>query len=165
MQLLIVRHAIAEEAEDWAPRPDEERPLTGRGEREMREVARGLRQLVPALGGLLTSPYTRALQTAEIVAAAYGLTPRVVPELASGRQPHEILRVLESLAGEDTAALVGHEPDLSELASLLLSGDSRSFIALKKGGACLLQLDAAQPGRAKLLWLLKPAQLRLLGAD
>jgi len=166
MQLLIVRHGIAAEQEDWAPRPDEERPLTERGELRMQEGARGLRQLVPEVRAVLTSPLKRAVQTADIVAAAYDLSPRVVPELAAGRDPHDILSVLESMAGPDTVALVGHEPDLSTLVGLLLSGEARSLVSLGKGGACLLELDErAEPGRATLLWLLRPGQLRSLGTS
>jgi phosphohistidine phosphatase len=164
MRLLIVRHGIAAEQEDWAPRADEERPLTERGKLRMQEGARGLRQLVPEVRAVLTSPLQRALQTADILGAVYDLSPRVVPELAAGRDPNEILPVLESLAGPDTVALVGHEPDLSTLVGLLVSGESRSFVSLKKGGACLLELDErARPGRATLMWLLTPGQLRSLG--
>jgi phosphohistidine phosphatase len=164
MQLLIVRHGIAAEQEDWAPRPDEERPLTERGELRMRDAARGLRQLVSEVRAVLTSPLKRALQTADIVAPVYGLSPRTVPELAAGCDPHDILPVLESLPGRDTVALVGHEPDLSTLVGLLLSGESRSIVSLGKGGACLLQLgEHVEPGRATLLWLLTPSQLRSAG--
>jgi len=130
----------------------------------MREGARGLRRLVPELNAVFTSPFRRSLQTAATVAAVYDLSPRVVPELAAGRDPHQVLAVLETLADTDIVALVGHEPYLSELASLLLSGHARSFVSLKKGAACLLELDApARPGHASLLWLLTPKQLRATG--
>src|SRR5690349_1646647 len=74
MRIVVVRHAIAVAPEEFvsADRPDEARPLTAKGRRRMRRAARGLHRLVPTLDLLAASPYRRAQETAEIVAAAYG---------------------------------------------------------------------------------------------
>src|SRR5436190_1246413 len=71
MQLLIVRHGIAEERETWAPRNDDLRPLTEEGKKKMKEAAKGLHALVPKLEVLASSPLTRAVQTATILAKEY----------------------------------------------------------------------------------------------
>ena len=73
MQVLVVRHAIAEQREEFAPtgKDDSQRPLTHDGRRKMRRGAVGLRAVVPAIDVLATSPLLRAVQTAEILAAVY----------------------------------------------------------------------------------------------
>ncbi|HEX7242015.1 MAG TPA: histidine phosphatase family protein, partial [Longimicrobiaceae bacterium] len=90
MQLLVVRHAIAEDREEFARTgaDDSLRPLTPEGRRRMRRAARGLRRLVPRLGLLASSPLTRAAQTAQILAEAYGGTETATfPELEPGSHP------------------------------------------------------------------------------
>src|SRR5881392_380489 len=87
MRLLVVRHAIAEDREAFARshKDDADRPLTSEGRRKMERAALGLKVLVPELDVLAASPYKRALDTAEIIAASYrGLTVERVPELAPG---------------------------------------------------------------------------------
>lgn len=168
MQLLVVRHAIAEDREEFARTGQEDafRPLTSRGRRRMRRAARGLHTLVPRLGVLASSPLTRAFQTAEILAEEYGgVEIETFTECSPGMHPSMLLDRLRSLGPvDDPVAVVGHEPDLGELASWLLSGRSRSFVTLKKGAACLLEFDGLpEPERGTLLWSLAPAHLRGLG--
>ncbi|HKG91110.1 MAG TPA: histidine phosphatase family protein [Gemmatimonadaceae bacterium] len=175
MQLLVVRHAIAEDREEFARggRDDSLRPLTREGRRKMRRAARGLRRVVPSIDVLATSPYARAEQTAWIVADAYGGRPEPlrVGELVPDAKPAAFVRWLRSLgpsvrAGDRTVAVVGHEPHLGELVTWLLAARGPSLIELKKGGACLLRLDDAAPGAgsATLRWALAPSHLRRLGA-
>jgi phosphohistidine phosphatase len=191
MRLLIIRHAVAEDREDFAKsgREDGERPLTRSGQRKMQRGARGLRRMVPDIDVLATSPLARAAQTAEILADAYGdVTPVTIDELAPEGRYADFLRWLRAQAGgndaaddngdagdqgsggdgragpPDLVAAVGHEPHLGGLVSLLLTGQSAPIVELKKGSACLLDLgDQPTAGRAKLLWSLTPAQLRRLG--
>jgi phosphohistidine phosphatase len=164
VHLLVIRHGIAEERPVWARtgRPDEERPLTARGRRLMRRNVRGLARLVsPDL--VASSPLVRAIQTAEIVAAAFGgLELTAVAALAPGGPPASVAAWIEHVRVSGTIALVGHEPDLGELTSWCLAGRG-AFVALRKGGACLLELARPAPGTAKLLWSLTPRQLRRLG--
>jgi phosphohistidine phosphatase len=164
MNLLIVRHAIAQDPADYArEHPDDAgRPLTPEGMKKMKRAARGLRSLVPDLDLLATSPLTRARETADILAAVYRpITPVIAPILAPGQPVGDLGRWLEGARRHDSIAIVGHEPGLSRAASWLLAGGERSFLELKKGAACLLAIpDAVGAGCATLLWALTPAQLR-----
>jgi phosphohistidine phosphatase len=166
MELLVVRHAIAEDREAFARtgRPDEERPLTDAGRKKFEKGARGLLSLVPAIDLLASSPLVRAEQTAGILTGAYGrMTTMRVEELAPASRPAELLPWLQAQRGRSTVAVVGHEPHLSALVEHLLVGKSTGFLALKKGGACLLSFARAPAaGGAELRWLLTAGQLRQL---
>lgn len=169
MKLLVIRHAIAEDREEFARtgQDDELRPLTAEGRRMMKQGARGLRELVKTVDVLATSPLVRAAKTAQIVAAAYG-GPRAqdVEQLKPEAPPESLLKWLGKHADASVVAVVGHEPHLGTFVSWLLTGRQRSFVELKKGGACLLELDVAmKQGRARMSWLLTPAQLRGLRGD
>jgi phosphohistidine phosphatase len=166
MQLLLIRHAIAEEPEIFAlsGRPDAERPLTEFGRRRMLKNVRGLRRVVPVIDLLVSSPYVRARETATIVSAALGIPEAPNSDLLTpARHPSEFLAWLGQQGENLVLAAVGHEPHLGRLASWLLSGQEESFVVLKKGGACFLDLgEAPAAGRATLLWLLAPAHLRAM---
>jgi len=127
--------------------------------------ARGLRTVVPSLGVLATSPYARAAETAAIVARQYGnIRCERVSVLAPGALREDFLEWLRSHGRSvETIAIVGHEPDLSELVAWLVTGKPVPFFAFKKGGAAYLDLETpVHPGRAVLRWLLAPAVLRSL---
>jgi phosphohistidine phosphatase len=166
MDLLVIRHAIAGDREEWAKtgRPDGERPLTEEGLERMRRHARALQRLVPKLDLLATSPLARAVQTAEVVRAAYDDLDVVdAPPLAHGGALDEV-RAWLAARPESRIAIVGHEPDLGQLVGWFLLGDPRAGIALKKGGACLLRFAGLpEPGAAELKWFLPPKVLRRLG--
>ena len=163
-QLLVVRHAIAQDAAEYAREhhDDAGRPLTPEGKKKMKRVALGLRTLVPDLQLLATSPLTRAVQTAEILAAAYdGVKPVVVPTLAPAQSAADVTRWLAGERRHENVAIVGHEPGLSRTVSWLLAGSERSFVEIKKGAALLLAFpDAVEAAVATLLWALTPSQLR-----
>ncbi len=166
MELLVVRHAIAEDAEAFAGtgRGDAERPLTDAGRRRFEKGARGLHRLIEPIDLLATSTLARAVETGELLARACGIS-RVerLRELAPDGAPIALLPWLRRHGKRSTVAVVGHEPQLSRLVELLLAGREAGFIALGKGGACLLELgEAPEPGHAELRWLLTPAQLRRL---
>jgi phosphohistidine phosphatase len=166
MKLLLIRHAIAEEPEDFARtgKDDRQRPLTDEGRKKMKQNAKGLREQVPAIDLLATSPLTRAAQTAAILDSVYGgLSEVEIEELAPEASPTELLRWLRKQKGE-TIAAVGHEPSLSLILSWLLTGTERRLFSFRKGGACLLEFaDEPAAGTATLLWALTPGQLRDLG--
>jgi phosphohistidine phosphatase len=165
MRLLLIRHAIAEERQDFARtgKDDRLRPLTDEGRKRMKQAARGLRTLVPDIDLLATSPLTRAAQTAAIVDSVYGGLDEVeIEELSPETTPEEFLRWLR-LQKADLVAAVGHEPSISQILSWLLTGTDRRIHVFRKGGACLLELpDEPAGGTATLLWALTPAQLRTL---
>jgi len=164
LQLLIVRHAIAEEREEAARLglPDAERPLTKKGIKRMKAIAAGIARQIPTPSCILTSPLLRAQQTAELLAAVFPETTitreqRLVP----GASLDQLIMHLNKQIKEGTGVLVGHEPDLSSLISLLLFGEESAAIQLKKGGAALLDFPRHIASReATLLWLMTPRQLR-----
>ena len=164
-RLLVVRHAIAEERVEFARtgKSDFYRPLTERGRERMMRSAAGLRSIVPELDVLASSPLTRALETADVLAEEYGDMPiEQVESLGSG-DSHRFLRWLQDTVRPGTTAIVGHEPMLGEWTSWLLSGGMSDFVLFKKGAACLLEFPSVvRPGGAYLAWALAPAQLRRL---
>ncbi len=166
MQLLVIRHAIAVTREAFASldTDDARRPLTYEGRRRMMAGAKGLRDLVPSLDVLASSPYVRAHQTAVIVAERYDEVPIVTTSaLEPDTTPDSFLTWLHSIEG-DVVAIVGHEPHLGMLVTWLLTGLEDSRLPLKKGGACLLDLAASpRKGEARLRWALTPSQLRSVG--
>ncbi len=165
MILYILRHAQAED--EAAPGGDEARQLTPRGRSRMRSAAAGLRRMDVKLDGIVTSPLARAAQTADIVAAAYANDPppQVLPALSTGVAAADVVAALASFTRYDNLMIVGHEPQLSALVSLLLSGSTDTVrLRFKKGGCVALELlDRFQRGRAELLWMLTQRQLRKLG--
>jgi phosphohistidine phosphatase len=164
MALLVIRHAVAMERELWAPsgQPDEERPLTEDGRKEMKGVVRQLRRIVPEIDVLATSPLVRARQTAEIVAKAYGeMDITTVDALSPGGSRPTILEWMRAHA-EQRMAVVGHAPDLDQLVAWLVTGKPKPFLALRKGGTCLLSLSThdVTPGHVELRWLISPKLIR-----
>ena len=165
MNLLIVRHAIAEDREEFAQtgKDDSLRPLTDKGDRRMRRAAAGIKTCLPDVDVVATSPFARAVQTAAIVANVYGLTPIESHVLVPAAEPQEFTDWLEERDQEETLVAVGHEPHLGSLVSWLLAGGNADFFGLKKGGACLLSWLQGER-RALLQWSLTPRQLRRIGS-
>jgi len=163
MRLLLIRHAIAEEREDFARtgKDDSLRPLTDDGRKKMKQAARGLRGMVPDIDLLATSPLTRAAQTGAIVDSVYGGLHEVeIDELSPDAKAVDFLRWLRRQK-HDTIAAVGHDPSISLILSWLLTGGERRTFAFRKGGAALLELTGKiAPATATLVWALTPAQLR-----
>jgi phosphohistidine phosphatase len=164
MRLLIIRHAIAEDRDAFASsgRDDSERPLTDEGRDKMRRVAAGFRRAVPQIDLLAASPYTRAMQTAELVAEAYGIDDiEKVDALVPDAPLQRFLVWLERRSTAEVVAIVGHEPHLGELVTWLMSGLRESRVEMKKGGAALLEFEG-QPGAGEgvLEWLMTAGQLR-----
>jgi phosphohistidine phosphatase len=153
MRVTLIRHG---EAGDDAPR-DELRSLTLRGRASVARVARTLRRRGGDFSLIVSSPLARALQTAEIVAASVGYDGRVLVSeaLVPEGRASQAVALLSSLAGEQSVALVAHEPILSSLAGALL-GHGR-FPALRKAEAVRFRLadEAGKP--AELRWRIDPA--------
>ncbi|HEX7981388.1 MAG TPA: phosphohistidine phosphatase SixA [Gemmatimonadaceae bacterium] len=162
MQLVVIRHAIAQEREEFAPtgRDDSLRPLTDRGKAKMKRAAAGLRELVPEINVLAASPFTRAQQTARIVADEYdGLRVLTTSSLEPDSELDEFAEWLRSRRG-DVVAVVGHEPHLGTLVTWLMTGIEESRVPLRKGAACLLEFPAKPArGTARLHWALTASQL------
>lgn len=165
MDCLLVRHGIAVEAEQWDG-SDENRPLTEKGKKRVRQAAAGLAALGCKPTRLCSSPMVRAYDTARLLRAAVCPTLKVEmrDELAAGASPEQVIAWLRSLPAESTVVCVGHEPLLGGVAGALLFGKPITGLALKKAGAALIHLpDGPKPGQGVLRWWLQPMQLRTLG--
>jgi phosphohistidine phosphatase len=167
MELLVIRHAIAEDRDEFAEsgKSDDERPLTDAGRRKMKKTARGLREVVGSIDHLATSPLVRAVQTAEIISDELDVAPaEVVPDLAPDARPEDFVRWLATHSDKGVVAIVGHEPHLSSLVSWLITGSGGSRLDMRKGGACLVSFDGEPgAGTGTLSWLMPPRVLRQLG--
>ncbi|OQW33577.1 MAG: hypothetical protein A4E19_04115 [Nitrospira sp. SG-bin1] len=165
MDCILVRHGIAMEPEEWEG-TEENRPLTEKGKRRVRQAAEGLAALDCKPTHLLTSPFVRAYDTARLLRVA--LCPMVKvetrEELAVGAKPDQLVSVLHTLPSDAVVVCVGHEPQLGEAASLLLCGKVLSNFPLKKAGAaCIAGENTMKPGQGHLRWWLQPIQLRTMG--
>lgn len=167
MKLLIVRHADAGDRDEFAKtgKSDDQRPLSEKGRDQVKNGVAGLKKLVPSVDLIVTSPYVRAVQTAEGVREIYGKVPQeetgtLEPEVA----PAEFEAWLKSQRDYEVVVAVGHEPHLSTLATWFIAGVEDSRIDMKKGGACLLVFDGrAKKGAGTLRWLMGPKELAAVG--
>jgi phosphohistidine phosphatase len=164
MELYVLRHGVAEPRESGKYPEDRNRPLTPAGMKKMKEIAAGMKNMGVEFDLILSSPYLRARQTAEIVAKEYK-EPRklkISDNLEPGRSFGEIAAELqENFTTNRSMIIVGHEPFLSAVISALLSGADTIAMNLKKGGLCKLRMESmSHPMRATLEWLLTPKQLR-----
>jgi len=165
MNLYFLRHGIALPKDDPKIQSDEERPLTRKGAKRMRKVAKGFRALEIDFDRILSSPLPRARQTADIVADKLDLETRLedLQELAPQTSVQELISRLAAYREAENLLLVGHEPLLSETASFLLTQEKAVRMQLKKGGLCCIEVESFEAGSAAVLqWILTPKHLRLL---
>ena len=164
LDVYLVRHAFAAHADPTRWPDDATRPLTDEGVARFRVAARGLRRLVPAVDSVLSSGYARAWQTAELLRDDAGWPePEECPALEAGLTASAALDVLQS-SNAHSIALVGHEPYLSRLASLLCTGSEDALeLEMKKGAvAALAFAGPVEPAHASLRWTVSPKILRKL---
>lgn len=163
MNLFILRHAIAMEPQDWK-KAESDRPLTKEGIRKMKKAAKGLRRLDLHVDWVITSPFRRAYDTAQIAAKELGLLKRVKVSkmLAPDGDPKMLVRHLgRDYHAWENLMIVGHEPYLSQLAGVLAGGESGVALDLRKGGLLKLAVGSFTYGRcATLEWLLTPKLLK-----
>jgi phosphohistidine phosphatase len=165
-RIYIVRHAIAEEQS--ASGRDEDRALTAEGRKKMKRAARGLVALDAVPTRIVSSPLVRARQTAEVLVEAFpGIGIELSDALAPGVDERALTRLLNGRYAGETVALVGHEPDLSELLAYWLTGSRHAFeTRFKKGAVACLAVDDLPPtGKALLEWLMTAAQLGAVGTS
>jgi len=148
MKLCFLRHGEA----DWPnwTKPDNERPLTERGRKEMKRVAKFLERLKLVPDVILTSPLPRASQTAEIIGRRLGIELQTEPALAHGFNVERLRRLLAERDAE-SVMIVGHEPEFSEVIGKLTGGK----IKISKAGVALLDIDRSCTS-GTLLWLFPP---------
>lgn len=163
MQLFVIRHAIAEDAEPG--QDDAARALTADGVRKFKRTVQGVRELGWSFSRVLTSPWTRAVETAKLLAPVTD-GPTISTELLCDKPRPELFALIaETSTPEEGAAtaVVGHEPWLSELVAWLAFGDPRhsGALELKKGGVVWLE-GTAVPGGMAVRAILPPKVLRAL---
>jgi phosphohistidine phosphatase len=122
----LLRHG---DAEDGGGKPDAERDLTQKGERQSRDAGKALKALGVELDVCLTSPKVRARRTAELACQALGTQVEEDDRLAGGD-----FDPLELAAGRGEVMLVGHEPDFSQAVALATG----SRVKMKKGGVAAI---------------------------
>lgn len=167
MNLYIIRHAIAVDEGTPEYEQDSERPLTDKGRKKMRQIARSLRNLGVEFDLILSSPYVRARETAEILADVFKMKKKIAfsESLIPMADPELLIPEFNEKYSVDSLALVGHEPHLSALIGILTTENTKLDITLKKGGVCYLEADDLHHDdhRATLEWLLTPGILMEIG--
>ena len=159
VNLYLVRHGIAAEREEYTE--DALRPLTSEGKRKTKQVAQQLFDLGLRFDLILTSPLVRARQTADIL-KAIGLSTQLEEsiDLTPEGKIHSWLSWLEEWQnnGGTNLALVGHEPNLGEWTEILVWGEAKGNLLVKKAGVIGVQLpeNGSPVGRSLLFWLTPP---------
>lgn len=153
MRLYFLRHGLAGDSTTWAG-ADEQRPLTPEGVARMQASARTISTLELELDEIVTSPYVRARQTADIVAAQLGLPVTPHPSMVPGFNFPALERLLNTRLQAGALLLVGHEDDFSQLIGRLIGGGR---VVMKKGSLARVDLLQLQPPAGILNWLLPPA--------
>ena len=164
MLLYLVRHGIAVDREDPNCPPDTERPLTPRGMKKSHAAALGIRAMKVKPDAVLTSPWLRAMQTAEIFSEVIGFSSKKIirtDALKGTSTPAELLRELSKMKVKEVMCF-GHEPHLHLVIGQILHTSAR-ITELKKAGVACLELERISPPQGQLLALYPPSTLRLLG--
>ena len=164
MQLYLIRHGIAVDREDPNCPPDTERPLTPKGIKKTRDAALGLRALDVEPNAVLTSPWLRGVQTAEIFCETIGYPSKKIirtDALKGTSAPSDLLRELQSMKAK-VVFCFGHEPHLHLVIGHVLHSSAK-ITELKKAGLALLELERISPPQGRLLALYPASTLRALG--
>jgi phosphohistidine phosphatase len=160
--IYLVRHGIATDAESG--QSDADRALTADGRRKMREIGAGLKAAGIAPAVILASPLRRTRETAEVLHAVLEapLGIELCTPLAPGHAPGDVIAELRPYDDRDEVMLVGHQPDMGELASYLLTGSTHQVpLPFKKGAVAAITVGALSAHtRGELQWFLTPKQLR-----
>jgi phosphohistidine phosphatase len=151
-QLWLLRHG---EAVPHDSKPDEERELTARGERQAIAAGEGLARLGVEFAACYTSPLVRALDTARLACRALNIEPVQESSLGNGFSRDDALALLHAHADDERVLVVGHEPSFSQVVFDLTGGR----IDFKKGGVAAVKVES---GGGELLLLLRPRELESL---
>lgn len=165
MQLYIVRHGIAIDREDPQCPPDPERFLTEEGIEKTKQVARGVAEVAAVPDLMLSSPYVRALQTAELFAKALEYPKEKIGKtdfLLPGAESLQLFRELSRDKDSSVVFVFGHAPHLDDLIATALNS-KHHITSLKKAGVALLELKRLVPPGGELIWLSTPKILRKAG--
>ena len=152
MQLIIVRHGPARTPLQDG-QLDDARKLTKKGRKQTKAAMKGLVGLAPGLQRVVTSPLPRAAETAELLAKAARAQVAVDERLIPGGAVDELIEEIKEQGDTAVIALVGHDPQVSDLVVSLSTGQKiarRQFVGLDKAGAAGLRY---QDGRWTIEWL------------
>jgi phosphohistidine phosphatase len=162
MKLFLVRHADAIDYETESVQTDEHRYVTPGGRQTARKVFKKLREEFGNLDVIFTSPLTRAVQTAEILASGIKFTNdiEIAKELIVSATSSKILQLLKRNSTLHTIAFVGHEPTMSILITSI--SDNKQFnIPFAKAGVCLIDFDLNKE-EGKFRWYFDPANFSFI---
>jgi phosphohistidine phosphatase len=151
-QLWLLRHG---EAVPHESKPDAERELTARGERQSIAAGEGLARLGLEFEACYTSPKVRAHQTASLACRALNIEPETAEVLNNGFGAEDARELLLAHGSDGRVLVVGHEPSFSQVVHDLTGGR----VDFKKGGVAAVRID---PGGGELLVLLRPRELESL---
>ena len=165
IKLVLFRHAHAGSRAKYMlaeGRADRFRPLSSKGKREMKAVLRNLKESLYEIDLILTSPYTRAKQTARILQKQFGearyLEVKELQPFVSAKSTMSHLRKINRLS---VVALVGHEPHLSRLLSFILTGATHTDFDIKKSGFAIVEFaDKIEVKQARLMCLVQPPRAK-----
>ena len=164
MRLYLVRHGIAVDRDDPDCPPDTERPLTPKGVKKSHDASLGLHALGVKPDAVLTSPWLRAVQTAEVFCEVFGFSSNKIirtDSLKGISTPTELLRELAKMKSKEVMCF-GHEPHLHLVIGQVLHTGAR-ITELKKAGAACLDLERISPPQGQLIALYPAKALRLMG--
>ena len=160
LELYLIRHGLAaERGKEWPD--DSKRPLTPEGLVSLRKEARALNKLEVTFDQIVSSPLVRTRQTADVFSEVLKGHPEIVlsDALAPAGTPAAIAQEIVKHVRKARLALVGHEPNLGELAGELIG--ARAALEFKKGGICRIDFDVLPPkGTGRLRWFVTPKMLR-----
>jgi phosphohistidine phosphatase len=163
LELYLIRHGVAaDRGEDYPD--DSKRPLTSHGIARLRKEAKALDALGVSLDHIISSPLVRTKQTADALAEHLASKPSVstTDALAPAGTPAAVLQELGKHMRKARIALVGHEPNIGELAARLIG--SRVPLEFKKGAICRIDFEIFPPkGTGHLRWFVTPKMLRAIG--
>jgi phosphohistidine phosphatase len=164
-ELYVMRHGLAVTRGSVRFSDDAQRPLVPEGKEKMREIAGGLKRMGFEVDWIVTSPLVRAVETGGIIAEslASSVPVDVCDAMRPGGSPEALLAFLAKRPNCRRVLVVGHEPDLSELAARLIGAGGHANLAFKKGGCCMISFDEFPPkSPGQLVWWLTPRLLRKL---
>jgi len=165
MELYIVRHGIAVDREDPKCPADPERFLTDEGIEKTRQVAKGVAEVAAVPDLMISSPYLRAIQTAELFATALEYPKQKIRKsdlLLPGAEPLQLFRELSKDKDLSTVFVFGHAPHLDDLLATAIAS-KHHITSLKKAGVALVELKRLVPPTGELVWLATPKLLRKAG--
>ena len=160
LELYLVRHGVAaERGKEWPD--DSKRPLTPDGIARLRRSARGLNAIGVTFDQIVTSPLVRARQTADVLAEELKGKPPIATAdaLAPAGSAAAVMQELVRHVRNARVALVGHEPNMGELAAFLIG--AKVPLPFKKGAICRIDFSVFPPkGKGELCWFVTPKMLR-----